>query len=1057
MDIVSIVAFGEDGGLAHALKAGRARITALFSGKTSNVAVVDVKGKTVDRVQITPSDETHVVGQTRQYYVHAIYTDLSVKDVTEFTQIKSSNLAVATFDSANVMSAIGVGTSELSTAYDGVLSEKEVLYVKNPRLVSIQVTPAYVEAPVGIKDFYRATALYSDGTSGDVTDISTWNSSNEDCVGIIASGRDAGLAEALAPGTSIITASLDRVTSNNANVTVRSAITLVSVGIDIGDSSSPVKIVKGSVSLFTAYAIYSDSSVVDVTSDANWKSENSAIATVVLTGEYDLPLAEVYGVEVGATDIGISFGGLTASQAVEVTGATLESIQVTPARVKVPMGTKDFYSAIGYYSDGSSVNVTSLSTWISSSSSVVSVVASGVNAGFAKALSLGTSNVTATLDGITSNAAAVVVSAASLDEIWILPSAEQSVAKGATFQFSVMAKYSDLTQKDITLEATLRSSKTQIATIETNNAMAGLAYGVSVGDTEINALYQGKNATPVTLIVTEATLVSIQVTPSDVVVSQGTKGQYRATAYYSDNTSAEVTYQSTWLSSNPNVVRVGVNTGVGEALSGGNSNIIATLDSVTSNDAKVEVIGNPVLLSVEIIADKVEFPKGTSVRYVAYGTYDDDGDGVGDREADVTADCTWISEDTSIATVENRFDYAEVYGVEVGNANIGVFFIDKTDTQAISVTQATVSTITLTPSFAQLRVGDTKEYIALALFSDGSSKDVTLDASWSSTDRSVAIGYVQNAKAIAEAIAQGSTEITASLDEVTSNVALLGVHSLGTTNPIVSISVAPLDETISAGSQLQYVATAHRQDGTQEELESVDSWISLDTSTATIDSDGLASAIVFGTTTIRVNYDEFSASTTLNVDGNCGVSKPQSVFIIPDNATLSVGTYMQYELWGVWSNGCEMELSRNEAQNWSSGDESIVTIERKNGRALGISSGVTTINASYQSLSTSTGIEVLGVEEVISVAIQPAPTASMARNSTYPDYQCSTWLINEDGNMESRWITGDASWSSSDSAVASIGTNDGVRQSVDSYDTVGYTTITCHYGGKSSSSSLNVE
>jgi subtilase family serine protease len=85
--------------------------------------------------------------------------------------------------------------------------------------------------------------------------------------------------------------------------------------------------------------------------------------------------------------------------------ATLTSIAVSPvsATIQIP-GTMQF-TATGNYSDGSTQNLTTTAAWASSNTSVATVSTSGL----ATAVALGSANITASFNGITSNAAALTV------------------------------------------------------------------------------------------------------------------------------------------------------------------------------------------------------------------------------------------------------------------------------------------------------------------------------------------------------------------------------------------------------------------------------------------------------------------------------------------------------------------------------------------------------------------------------------------------------------------------------------------------------------------------
>jgi alpha-tubulin suppressor-like RCC1 family protein len=84
------------------------------------------------------------------------------------------------------------------------------------------------------------------------------------------------------------------------------------------------------------------------------------------------------------------------------------SIGITPATASITVGGKQLYTAVATYANGSTANVTSLVTWTASDPSTVSIGASALAFG----LKTGAVTITATLGGVTSNAASLTVTAA---------------------------------------------------------------------------------------------------------------------------------------------------------------------------------------------------------------------------------------------------------------------------------------------------------------------------------------------------------------------------------------------------------------------------------------------------------------------------------------------------------------------------------------------------------------------------------------------------------------------------------------------------------------------
>ncbi|MHB8828674.1 MAG: Ig-like domain-containing protein, partial [Syntrophales bacterium] len=278
------------------------------------------------------------------------------------------------------------------------------------RVLSIAVTPITASIPMGAPQQFMAVATYSDGTSRDVTASSIWTSGT---TGVATINSASGLAAGVAIGTSVITAAFDG-KSGSATLTVTAAI-LGSIAVTPATASTPMGLTK----TFVATGTYSDGTTRDISNIATWSSGALVIATVVSPGV-------ATGISVGTATITAALGGKSGSAVLTVTAATLSSIAVTPATASTPMGLTKTFVATGTYSDGTSVNISSLVTWSSGSTPVATVVSPGVATG----ISVGTATITAALGG-KSGSAVLTVTAATLSSIAVTP-ATASTPMGLT-------------------------------------------------------------------------------------------------------------------------------------------------------------------------------------------------------------------------------------------------------------------------------------------------------------------------------------------------------------------------------------------------------------------------------------------------------------------------------------------------------------------------------------------------------------------------------------------------------------------------------------------------
>jgi hypothetical protein len=162
-------------------------------------------------------------------------------------------------------------------------------------------------------------------------------------------------------------------------------------------------IAKGLTVPFVAMGTYTDGSTADLTSQVAWASSDPSVASISPTG-----LAT--GLGVGSAGITASFDGVTSPvDTLTVTPAALTGIAVTPVNPSIAKGQTAQFTATGSYTDGTTADLTPQVTWASGTPAVASISPSGL----AKGLGVGTSGITASLNGVTSPADPLTVTAAA--------------------------------------------------------------------------------------------------------------------------------------------------------------------------------------------------------------------------------------------------------------------------------------------------------------------------------------------------------------------------------------------------------------------------------------------------------------------------------------------------------------------------------------------------------------------------------------------------------------------------------------------------------------------
>ena len=622
-----------------------------------------------------------------------------------------------------------------------------------PQLTSISVEPAAPRIAAGTTQQFTATGIYSDGSKQDVSATAAWESSNTNAATVASGGAAAaaGLATAISPATTTITAALDGV-SGSTNLTVTAA-TLVSIGVSPANLSEPV----GLTHQLAATGVYTDHSTHDVTTAVTWSAAQTAVATV---GDAPGSVGLLTAVSPGSTAVTAAVGAVSGSITVTVTPAVVESIGVTPATLTLAKGLSHAFKATGIYSDHSTHDLTAAAQWTSSLAAVATIGDAPGSAGVATATGTGSATLTAAYGGM-SGTAVLTATAAALVSVAVTP-ANPTLVDGLHQAFTAMGTYSDASLHDLTDTAIWSSTVETVAVVANAPGAAGLATSVAPGATTIGATASGLTGST-TLTVTPATLVSIAVTPAGSTITLGTNQQFTATGTYSGTATQNLTSTVTWQSSNAAVAPVSNaagTQGLATAAGAGSATMTAMLGGL-SGSAVLQVIPD-MPVSITVTPANPRIANATEQQFAAIGQY------AGGSTQDLTAFATWTSSVPGTASVSNAAgSIGLAAALALGTTSIGATFAGVSGSTTLTITAATLTSIALTPVNAHIPDGGTDQFTATGTFSDASTQDITLAVNWSSADSAVAsVSNAAGSQGLVTGAALGSTTLGASFDGV---------------------------------------------------------------------------------------------------------------------------------------------------------------------------------------------------------------------------------------------------------------------------------------------------
>jgi hypothetical protein len=410
---------------------------------------------------------------------------------------------------------------------------------------------------------------------------------------------------------------------------------LVSIALSPANPSIPLD----TTQQFVATGTFSDGTTQQLAS-VTWNSSTPAVAPI--TGDTSNSGA-AYALSQGPATMTACAGAVCGSTTLTVGPAALVSISISPANGTVPSGESLKFSATGTYTDGSTKHLNSGVQWSSSNPTVATISAAGV----ASAVSMGTSNITATVGTITGTAV-LTVTGATVVGLNISP-ATLLLAPGSSSQLLAIANMSDGSTQEINGIVTWSLQGQNVATI--NNA--GLVTAQQIGSATIIAQSSKFTATA---SLTVLPVVALNVLPSTFSMAAGTSSQFQSIATLADGSTMDVTSIAAWSSAQPQIASVS-SRGVVTAAQDGATTIVAAAGGFTGSCSLTVV--TPIALNIK--PSTVSMVIGSSRSLHAIASFSDG------TTQDVTAKVAWSASNTAIASVSSG---GVVTGNHVGSTTI---------------------------------------------------------------------------------------------------------------------------------------------------------------------------------------------------------------------------------------------------------------------------------------------------------------------------------------------------------------------------------------------------
>lgn len=355
------------------------------------------------------------------------------------------------------------------------------------------------------------------------------------------------------------------------------------------------------------------------------------------------------------------------------------------------------------------------------------------------------------------------------------------------------------------------------------------------------------------------------------------------------------------------------------------------------------------LKSIEITAVSSTIAAKTSIKLSVKGVF------LGGQPAgDITDQAVWSSDAPNVAGFVTASTPNLVSGVAPGTATLKANVRGVSSTFVLTVSSATINTMTITPANPSVASGLTTQFAVNGTFSDGSTQDLTFEAAWTSSIGTIAtVSDDPASKGLAKGLTAGTATITASFDDLTATT------QLTVTSPqLLSITVTPANSSINGSSKtVNFKATGRYSDGTAPDVTATADWDSSQKTVATITAGGVATTVAAGTTSISATLNGVIGRTDLTVTAL--VLRSSGLKIAPVNLTLNVGAKTQLAVTATFTDGTTQDVTPG--SEWSSFPTTTATVGNvaaDKGLVTGVAAGVATVTAAFGGQSVTAAVTI---------------------------------------------------------------------------------------------------
>ena len=488
------------------------------------------------------------------------------------------------------------------------------------------------------------------------------------------------------------------------------------------------------------------------------------------------------------------------------------------------------------------------------------------------------------------------------------------------------------------------------------------------------------------------TLLQISITASTQDLPLGTTATLQATGHYSDNSTQDLTSQVVWSSTNSAIVSID-NNGLLTSQSIGNTTIVASFGGI---DAQTPItISSPLLTTLEITPIQLTLALGTTSQLSATGIYTDNS------SQNLTSQVVWSSDNNAVISVNNS---GQLTSQGSGTATVSANLNGVAAQASITVTTPTLASLTIISGTSSIPLGTSVQLTAHGTFTDGSTQDLTQQATWSSTDNNVATTQ----SGLVTSVTTGSINISANFGTTSATTPLSITPAI-----LQRIEVNPNSVNLALGNATQLYATGIYSDNSNHDLTKQVNWASGNEAISTIsnssDKAGWLNSFSAGSTIATASLDGVSGTASISISDAVLVA----IEVSPINSSIPAGLNRPFHATGIFSDNSTQDLTS--LATWTSSEINIALINNtasERGVAYGLDTGNSTITAHYGNQSGSANLNITPAS-LTSITLSPVD-ANIALGTSQ-----QFTAIGQYSDGSSKELTDQVQWESSSPSIVS--------------------------------------